>query len=54
MNDYLEIVDGRMAPTTYTANNKTTMPTAATQRLTVSSCIVLQPLELFESLSLEG
>ena len=54
MNDYLEIVDGQLAPAIYTANNKTTLLTAVTQRLTVSFCIVLQPLELFESLSLEG
>jgi len=53
MNGYLEIVDGRMAPATKMANNKTKLLTAATERWTMSSCIVLQPLELFDSLSLE-
>ena len=48
-----QICRRRMAPATYTANNKTTMPTAATQRWTLSFCIVFQPLELFDSLSLE-
>ena len=41
MNDYVEIVDGRMAPATNMANNKTTMLTAATERWTMSFCIVL-------------
>ena len=39
-----------MAPATNTANNKTTMLTEATERWTLSFCIVLYPFELFESL----
>ena len=42
-----------MAPGTNTANNKTTMLTAATERWTLSFCIVLYLLELFDSLVLE-
>ena len=42
-----------MAPTKNTANNKTTMLTAATEHWTLSFCIVLYLLELFDSLVLE-
>ena len=42
-----------MAPATNTANNKTTMPTEATERWTLSFCIVLYLLELYDSLPLK-
>ena len=42
-----------MAPTKNTANNKTTMLTAATEHWTLCLFIVLYLLELFDSLVLE-
>ena len=42
-----------MAPTKNTANNKTTMLTAATEHWIMSFCIVLYLLELFDSRVLE-
>ena len=43
----------RMAPTKNTVNKKTTLLTAATGRWTLSFCIVLHLLDLFDSLVLE-
>ena len=43
----------RMAPPKKMVSNKPTMLTAATERWTVSFCIVLYPFELFDSLLLE-
>ena len=53
MKDYFQSLGKRMAPTKNTANNKTTILTAATGHWTLSFCIVLYLLELFDSLVLE-
>ena len=54
MKDYVQFLGKRMAPTENTANNKTTiMLTAATEHWTLSFCMVLYLLELFDSLVLE-
>ena len=42
-----------MTPATNTANNKTTSLTAATERFTLSFCIVLYLLDVVDSLLLE-
>ena len=54
MKDYFQFLEARLAPTKNTANNKTAMLTATTERWTLSFCIVLYLLELFDSLVLEG
>ena len=53
MKDYVQFLGKRMAPTKNTANNKTAMLTAVTVHWTLSFCIVLYLLELFDSLVLE-
>ena len=53
MNVYFQVLEARMAPATNVANNKTLMPTEATERWTLSFCIVWYLLELFDSLPLE-
>ena len=53
MKDYFLSLGKRMAPIKNTANNKTTILTAATEHWTLSFCIVLYLLELFDSLVLE-
>ena len=53
MKDYFQFLGKRMAPTKDTATNKTTMLTAATEHWTLSFCIVLYLLKLFDSLVLE-
>ena len=50
---YFQFLDARMALTTYTGNNKTPKPTAATVRWTLSFYIVIYSIELFDSLVLE-
>ena len=53
MKDYFQSLGKRMAPTKNTANNKTTLLTAATEHWIMSFCIVLYLLELFDSRVLE-
>ena len=53
MKDYFQFLGKRTAPTKNTANNKTTMLTAATEHWTLSFCIVLYLLELFDSMVLK-
>ena len=43
----------RTTPATNTANNKTTLLTAATERWTLSFCIVLNLLKVVDSLLVE-
>ena len=53
MKDYFQFFGTLITPATNTANNKTTLLTAATERSTLSFGIVLYLLEVVDSLLLE-